>query len=393
MSGLPSKRRKAEPLPPAVSSNTDLTQTESFVVKKLTRASRRSGRAAESWIETLSRCAEGKCLTKQLSPSKATKWVRAADGHSQSVTIFYPTVRRRTSVNNRKYKKTVTSKAFRRVGVQYNPFPTAYEASLASVEYRFRVDKIFRDAVTKFCLSDSGTQAKFTRALKSQRTKRRERQKEKNRAYLRKEHIRRLENGEKRLIECIPYGKQVEMLRGHDALQDLEQEISSKQKARLIMQCDTVLAYCRAKLKALRKGHKITEKALILEVTENSIYKPSFSAVRSWLMQFFEFDDSDERAFTFRPDGRGRSSKETLIDDPDVAAQLKMFCLQKLKSLTVGVVRNHINDNILNAQDDEQRFIIKDEQLEKCGIVDRSICTATRARNRAGLGFSCALKD
>ena len=54
-----------------------------------------------------------------------------------------------------------------------------------------------------------------------------------------------------------------------------------------------------------------------------------------------------------------------------------MFCLQKLKSLTVGVVRNHINDNILNAQDDEQRFIIKDEQREKCGIVDRSICTAT----------------
>ena len=66
----------------------------------------------------------------------------------------------------------------------------------------------------------------------------------------------RLENGEKRLIECIPYGKQVEMLRIHDALQDLEQAVSSKQKARLIVQCDTVLAYCRAKLKALRKGNK-----------------------------------------------------------------------------------------------------------------------------------------
>ena len=235
----------------------------------------------------------------------------------------------------------------------------------------------FRDAVTNYCLPDSKTQASFTRALKGRRTTRRERQREKNRAYLQKEHIRCLKNGEKRLIECIRAGKQIEMLRGHHEHQDLEEEISNTKRTRLIMQCDTVLSYCRVKLKALRNGTKITEKAVILEVIESSIYNPSFSAVRSWFLQLFEFDESNERAFTFGRDDRGRNSKETLIDDPDVAAQLKMFCLQKLKSLTVRVVRKHINDNILNAQDVDQQFIIKEEQLEKFGILNCSICNAT----------------
>lgn len=117
---------------------------------------------------------------------------------------------------------------------------------------------------------------------------------------------------------------------------------------------------------------------MILEVIENSIYKPSFSAVRSWFLQLFEFDESNERAFTFGRDGRGRNSTETLIDDPDVAAQLKMFdCLQTSKSLTVRVVRKGINDNILKAQDDDRRFIIKEEQLEKCSVLNRSKFNAT----------------
>ena len=50
---------------------------------------------------------------------------------------------RRASVYNRKYKKAMATEVFKSVGVCYGPFPTAYEATLASVEYRFRVDRIF----------------------------------------------------------------------------------------------------------------------------------------------------------------------------------------------------------------------------------------------------------
>ena len=87
------------------------------------------------------------------------------------------------------------------------------------------------------------------------------------------------------------------------------------------------------------------------------------------MKRFFEVDEEKgSYKFSLSRDGRGRVSKSSLLFNTDVAAQLKNWTRQELRTLSCETAREFINNHILKKKKGDGEYVFSDELLEESKI-------------------------